>query len=524
MDLRRYQVDCSEAIEEHLLNHRSTLAVLATGLGKTVVFADVIRRRAGFGRAMVLAHRKELINQAAEKIAWVTGMPVDVEMADRRASSLIRSPVIVSSIQTQISGGIDNKRMHLFDPMEFGTLVIDEFHHGTADSYRTVANHYLQNPALKMLGVTATPKRNDRLALGSVIESCAFTMGIRDGIGEGWLVPLKVRRVKVAGLDLSNVTTVAGDFNQGQLGKVMGADEITKATALATMEHSQGRKTLVFCASVDQARIISAYLNGHRQDSSRFLCGETPDDERDSIVDDFRKSRYQYLVNYSVLLEGFDVWDVACVVNARPTKNSLLLEQMIGRGTRPNAEILEGVEDAPTRRGLIETSVKPDTIVVDFMGRIGAHKLAKLTDVLGGNIPDDVRELAETKINNGCDSVDAAIEQARAELIPIKVAGKVKYSGAVEVFDLFGMDREVGSSPVEDWQKEKLEKWRIPLPDSGEEADAIIEEVRSRTRKGLVTYRMARTLKRYGYPTDMSFKEGHSVMDALANNGWRPIR
>jgi superfamily II DNA or RNA helicase len=510
--LRPYQVDCVDAIEEAFAAHTATLAVMATGLGKTICFADLIGRRAKHGRAMVLAHREELIDQAAEKIAWVTGLPVDIEMADRRASNLIKSPVVVSSIQTQIAGRNGKRRMHGFDPHEFATIIFDEAHHCTSDSYVAVASHYLQNPNARLLGVTATPKRTDQLALGQMFESCAFRMGIRDAIQEGWLVPLKVRHVKVESLDLSAVETVAGDFNQHDLGVVMALPDVVKGVGMATLEHAGDRKALIFCASVEQAAAVTLLLNAAKPNSANLVTGKTPRDERRTMIDDYRKSRFQFLCNYSVLLEGFDVWDTSCIVVARPTKSALLLEQMIGRGTRPDAEEIEGIDAAHLRRDAIRQSAKPDGLIVDFVGRVGKHEPARVIDVLGGKMKDAVRELAEEHMNQGCEDVDEAIAWADAALRFAKPVIRGKVKAIVEAFDLFDLDHRVGAAAIESWQKEKLERWRMPIPESAEEAQDLIDEVRRRTRMGLATYRMAKQLKRRGCDPNMPFEQAKAIM------------
>jgi len=176
VQLRPYQEAAVEGVYEAWQTSRATLIVQPTGTGKTIVCAHVIDRLPE-GRVMVLAHREELIFQAADKIQRVTGRAPDIEMAEMRADHgplWDRARVVVSSIQTQCAGASGAPRMKRFDPADFGLVIVDEAHHATAPTYRRVVDHYRQNPDCRVLGVTATPDRHDEEALGQVFESVAY--------------------------------------------------------------------------------------------------------------------------------------------------------------------------------------------------------------------------------------------------------------------------------------------------------------------------------------------------------------
>src|SRR5215813_12088037 len=165
-ELRSYQSSAVESVFDHWKEKQSTLIVAATGTGKTETFCEVIRRVQP-GRAMVLAHRLELVKQAVHRLRKFQ-IDSSIEMADLHAEEQqwSRTPVVVSSVQTQYAGRNGNTRMKRFDPNDFSLLIVDEAHHYTAKSYRKVLDYYKQNPNLKVLGVTATPDRADEQALG----------------------------------------------------------------------------------------------------------------------------------------------------------------------------------------------------------------------------------------------------------------------------------------------------------------------------------------------------------------------
>lgn len=168
MELRPYQQEAREAIFEQWDGGvLKTLLVLPTGCGKTIVFAkvteDCVRRG---DRVLILAHRGELLEQAADKIRQSTGLGCAVEKAEETCmGSWFR--VVVGSVQTMMR----EKRLGQFPEDYFQTIIIDEAHHCISDSYQKVLNHF---SSAKILGVTATPDRGDMRNLGSYFESLSY--------------------------------------------------------------------------------------------------------------------------------------------------------------------------------------------------------------------------------------------------------------------------------------------------------------------------------------------------------------
>lgn len=545
MRLRPYQERGCEAVVREWVDRNSTLVVMPTGTGKTVLFADIIRR-AQPARAMVIAHREELIFQAQSKIARVTGLDVQVEMADYRVdlSGLMGPPpVIVSTVQTHTAGGDGGGRMTKFDPMLFGLLIIDEAHHATAASYRRVIDYYRQNPALKVLGVTATPDRADEEALGQVYETVAFEYEILDAIQDGWLVPVEQQMVEVAGLDFSAVRTVDGDLNGADLASVMEYEKNLHGIADPTIQIVGDRRALVFAASVAHAERLAEIFNRHREGCAGWVCGKTDKDERRKLLADYAAGKLQYVVNVGCLTEGFDDAGVEVVVMGRPTKSRSLYAQMVGRATRPAeaiAHTLNDEEHEEARRAAIAASGKPTCLVIDFVGNSGRHKLCTTADILGGRVSEEALEMAVRRAREAGKPVDMARELSAAEMAlrsraeaeaarRAQVTARAEYSARrVDPFNVL----DIQPRPERGWDRGRAlsEKQRAMLSKQGIDPDSlpyhqarqVIDEIFRRWDNGLSTFRQSRVLKREGIRAPLRREEASRMLDRIATvKGWR---
>lgn len=419
---REYQTNAHESIFEAWKQYRSTLLVMATGLGKTVVAAHVTQAVQP-GRVMVLAHRDELITQAKDKIEDLTKLSVEVEKAELEANTSLyhRMPVVVSSIQTQISGPKNRRRYLRFAPEDFAVLICDETHHALSPSWREVIAHYQKNPNLKLLGMTATPQRADEEALSQVFESVAFQYDILDAIRDGWLVDIAQQYVPVASLDFSHIRTTAGDLNEADLSKVMEAEENIQGVCQPSLEAMFGlapktlsampvpqwreylaalkrppRRTIIFTVSVAQAEMC-ANIFSRAIDGVEWVCGKTNKDKRRAILGRFANGETHAVANCGVLTEGFDNAGVEVIVMARPTKSKTLYLQAIGRATRPLPGVVDGIQTAEGRRAAIAASAKPIARILDFVGNSGRHKIISCVDVLAGKVSEEAREQAKGK-------------------------------------------------------------------------------------------------------------------------------
>lgn len=544
MIARDYQEKAINSVLEVFNEKQSALIVMATGLGKTVVFTHLIKNYVNLGRVMIIAHREELITQAANHVETITGEVADIEMADQFATmhSIFKSQVVVSTVQTQ-NAGRDGGRMKRFEPNEFALLIIDEAHHSTAKSYRNLITHYKDNPNIKILGVTATPDRTDEEALGQIFEEVAFEYAIEDAIDDGWLVTPYQQMISVDGLDYSQIRTTAGDLNGKDLAEVLEYEGNLHAIASPTIELTGDKKTLVFAASVAQAERLTEIINRHKPDAARFVYGKTPKEIRRGMLKDYSASEFQYLVNVGVATEGFDVPDIACIVMARPTKSRSLYTQMLGRGTRALTGLLDDSLDTPElRKQAIADSDKPRLEVFDFVGNCGRHKLITTADILGGKYSDDIVQLANENAAKKNTSVDMISELAEAEQEikerrrkedeynrRRKVVGRAKFSTAkINPFDVLDVTpfRErawhKGKQPTFK-QKTMLEKAGVDTSGlSFTHASQIIGKIIKRQKAGACTYKQTKLLKRFHYDSDgVTFERASEIITALANNNWK---
>lgn len=537
MTLRPYQNAAVEGAFRAWEENASTLIVLPTGLGKTVVFSEIVRRMQP-ARSVVIAHREELIFQAAEKIRRVTGLEGGVEMGQNRADGWFGQPppYVVSTVQTQCSGGDGGGRMTKFDPMDFGLVVIDEAHHATSATYRRVVDWYRRNPKCRILGVTATPDRADEEALGQVFESVAYEYQILQAIRSGWLVPIRQQMVTVGSMDFSGIRTTAGDLNQGELAEVMEEERNLQGVAVPTVEICGERRAIVFAATVKQAERLAEIVNRYRPDRADWLCGKTPKEVRRRKLADFKAGKLQFMVNVGVLTEGFDDSGVEVVVMARPTKSRALYAQMAGRGTRPHdsvAGLLGGCAADRERRALIAASAKPACLVVDFCGNAGRHKLVSSADILGGTVSDDVAEAVSKRIReNGGKPVDveealeaemrAREERRRAEASRrAGLQARAKY--LVSDIDPFnewdltpvaerGWDRHRSFSPRQAqvlMERVGVDPAKIPYS----QGKQLLDEYFRRLQNGYASLKQTRCLRRWGIAAPMRFDETRRLMD-----------
>ncbi|WP_425355329.1 DEAD/DEAH box helicase [Pseudoramibacter faecis] len=271
-ELRPYQAEAKRAIlsawDE---GQKKTLLVLPTGCGKTVVFASVAENQVNKGhRVLIMAHRGELLQQAADKLKEASGLDSVLEKAD---SSVLGSflPVTVGPVQSLSQ----EKRLARFPENYYQDIIVDEAHHCLSDSYQHVLNHF---PEANILGVTATPDRGDMKNLGEFFDSKAYEYSMTDAIREGYLCPIRAQMIPLE-LDINGVGLSSGDFAAGEIGHAL--DPYLRQIAEEMTHYCKGRKTVVFlpliaisqkfCRMLNDVGLKTAEVNGNSDDRAEVL-------------------------------------------------------------------------------------------------------------------------------------------------------------------------------------------------------------------------------------------------------------
>lgn len=536
-DTRYYQDDAVDAVKKSLAENTSALVVMATGLGKTQVAGALTRGTRG--RVLFIAHRSELIDQAAKRMEAMCEEHVEIEQASLYAD---KGRIVIASVQTLSRG--DRFKKWLANAFEL--VIVDEAHHYTAKTYRKPID-YFRSGGAKIVGLTATPDRSDEEALGQIFDDVAFLMDVQEGIEQGFLVPVRAKQIYIEELDISEVDTSGGDLVAGQLDKAL--IKAVESVVQATLREEPDRTCIGFFPGVASAEFAAQRFNALRSGSAIVISDKTPRDERKMLVDDFRKGRYQYLLNCMIATEGFDAPLADCVLLGRPTKSRSLMAQMIGRGTRPAAnaglEAHSAREDAAARRALIAASKKPDLMVLDFQGNVGKHRLSCPLDVLGGNFSEaeiaTAKKLAEKA--PGADQM-ALLGDAREQLRRAREAmenaakllrSKVKHRAeAIDVFAFFELDEgresalnsRYGYKPMTQNQFTALRKAGFTEDElesmSRHTASKVFGEMTRRRELGLCTFKQARTIRPHiAVPDNLSFHRASQTIDYIQASKWR---
>lgn len=517
MELRPYQKESKTAVFEQWGNGiRRTLLVLPTGCGKTIVFAKITEECVRNGdRVLILAHRGELLEQAADKIAKATGLGCATEKAEQSClGSWFR--ITVGSVQSLMR----ESRLKRFPEDYFNTIIIDEAHHCISDSYQRVLNHF---PDAKVLGVTATPDRGDMKNLGQVFESLAYEYTLPKAIKEGYLSPIKAVTIPLQ-VDLTGVGIQSGDFKAGDLGTAL--DPYLERIAEEMEKYCREKKTVVFLPLVKTSQKFRDILNAHGFQAAE-VNGESQN--RAEILDDYAKGRYNVLCNSMLLTEGWDCPDVDCIVVLRPTKVRSLYCQMVGRGTRL----------APGKDHLL---------LLDFLWHTERHELChpahliceseevaqKMTENLekDAGCPIDIEEAEKTASEDVVAQREEALAQKLAEMKrrKRKLVDPLQFEMSIQAEDLAGYVPAFGweMAPPSDNQKKTLEKLGI-MPDEIEnagKASKLLERLDKRRQEGLTTPKQIRFLEGRGFQHvgTWQFETAKKLIDRIAGNGWRVPR
>lgn len=515
MELRPYQQEAKDAVfSEWEHEHDKTLLVLPTGTGKTIVFAKVSEECVRRGkRVLILAHRGELLEQAADKILSATGLGCSVEKAEQSCiGSWYR--ITVGSVQTLMT----EKRLSRFSKDYFDNIIIDEAHHCISDSYQRILNYFAE---AQVLGVTATPDRGDMKNLGQVFDSLAYEYTLPKAIKDGYLSPIKAVTIPLK-IDMTGVATQAGDYKAADIDTAL--DPYLDAIANEMLNYCKDRKTVVFLPLIKTSQKFRDILN-----SKGFKAAEVNgnSDDRAQVLADFDKGVYNVLCNSMLLTEGWDCPSVDCVIVLRPTKVRSLYCQMVGRGTRL----------APGKDHLL---------LLDFLWHTERHELCrpahlicqneevaqKMTaNIADAGCPVDIEEAEQKASEDVVAEREAALAKQLAEMKKRKRAlvDPLQFEMSIQAEDLSSYVPAFGweMSPPSPKQIQALEKLGI-FPDqidNAGKAQKLLDRLDKRRFAGLTTPKQIRLLERFGFQHvgNWSFDDASNMISRIAAIGWTHV-
>jgi superfamily II DNA or RNA helicase len=376
--LRPYQQEALDAIALH----RNGVIDHPTGTGKALVLS--LSRRAlditGDGVFLITAHRDELIAQLVDKVRkWEPMAKVGIEKAEQSAD--LDCQIVVGSIQTLQNGRLARFIVSRGDRIK--GVGVDEVHRVASAQYmKLIAALREACPTLATIGVSATPARGDKRGIGWIMGDLIHYLDLTEAIADGYLVE-PVQIVTNTSADISDVRMVAGDFSVVELGEAVDTDSRNGIIISTYMEHCQGMKAVVFAASVPHAQhlALAFQANGVR---AHAIFGNLPTARRQEMMADFREGRVDVVTSFSVLIEGLDVPDVACVMMCRPSASLGTYKQMLGRSLRPLDSIARLLGPGTTREerlALIADSAKGQALVFDFADVCSKHNVVTMPDL-----------------------------------------------------------------------------------------------------------------------------------------------
>ena len=512
-ELRPYQAEAKQAIlsawDE---GYRKTLLVLPTGCGKTVVFSSVTENQVNKGhRVLIMAHRGELLDQAADKLKEASGLDSVLEKAESTSLGSFL-PVTVGSVQSLAQ----EKRLARFPNDYFQDIIVDEAHHCLSDSYKRVLDHF---PDANILGVTATPDRGDMKNLGEFFDSKAYEYSMTEAIREGYLCPIKAQMIPLE-LDIADVDISSGDFSAGEIGHAL--EPYLQQIAAEMANYCRGRKTVVFlpliatsqkfCAMLNDAGLRAAEVNGNSDDRSEVLA-------------DFEAGKYDVLCNSMLLTEGWDCPSVDCIVVLRPTKIRSLYQQMVGRGMRLSPG-------------------KTELLLLDFLWMTERHDLCRPSALISKD--ETIAKKIDERMMEDADGFDLieAEEQAERDILAEresalakqlaemrgkkrKLVDPLQYAISIAAEDLTNYVPTFAweMAPPSEKQIAFLERRGI-FADSVRNAglaSLLIDRLQRRQQMGLATPKQIRCLGRYGFRQvgTWAFEDASSLISRLADNSWR---
>ena len=358
MQLRPYQQAAVNAVYEHLRSRPpgdNPCVVIPTAGGKTPVLATICRDAVELwnGRVLLLAHVKELLEQAAEKLQMIApGLPVGVYSSGLGRKDLGYAITVA---------GIQSVYKHAVKVGHVDLVIVDECHLLAPDGegmHRTLISDLKAiNPNVRIIGLTATPyrmKHGPICAEGNILNNVCYEVGVKELIAQGYLCPLRTKSGRHKP-DPSQLHVRAGEFVASEVEELMDADNAVGSACREIVEQTVSRRSvLIFASGLKHAEHVCNVMQSRHGIECGMVTGESLPFERATILERFRRGDLKYLCNVNVLTTGFDAPNIDCVALLRPTLSPGLYYQMVGRGFRIDPG-------------------KTDCLILDFGGNVVRH-------------------------------------------------------------------------------------------------------------------------------------------------------
>lgn len=330
VELRDYQTRDAGIIEERWSGDNAIMYQLPTGGGKSVVATKIIWDHKD-EKTLVLAHRKELLVQMRAHLQN-QGLKVGLIVRDKHYD--LDANIIIASINTVAR---DN-RIDMILAQKFDNVIVDEAHRILTNSYdKVISTLQEQNSDLKLLGLTATPTRRDKKSFADLFKTLITSESTQSLIDAGYLANYRTYYTPVKDLD-KEVQKYFNDYKLSDLSAYMRKEEMVQYAVDSYKKLGEGRQTIVFCVDRKHAKdVTEAYIEAG-YDKVAYLDGNTPEGEREQILEDFKDGKLTHVICIETLTEGVDVPETGCIQLLRPTLSLILYLQMVGRGLRPKAD------------------------------------------------------------------------------------------------------------------------------------------------------------------------------------------
>jgi superfamily II DNA or RNA helicase len=514
--LRPYQEEAvSAGLERIASTERQGIVQTFTGSGKTRTAIALIRRwltASPNDRALWVANRTVLIEDARARLAKSLGLLIGHEQAERRADD---ERVVVGSLQT-----MKDDRLLKMGPDSFGLLVFDECQYWDSPIGQALRSHFAR---AKVIGLSATPGSGDVI----------YSRDVLWGIDEGYAVPIVPRYERLVELDISGIKSAKNASGQKDLQIGALEEAVLKAAAPiadAVWKHCQDRHPIIYTPGVASAHAVAKILNDRRPGWIESVDSKTPPGERRRIQQAFNDGELRALVNCGIYLFGFDAPTCDAIVLARLTEDWGLWMQMLGRGIRPGPGIGE-LATKEERIAAIASSHKPNMLLLDITGQHGKHVICAPTDI-DRSLEKDVRARAEKKLRDDPQTtVTDAIKEAKAwkrgeydRLAKMAALAKIKSEGGTfDPFHAAGVrDRDAYKEYAPAWTREPaslaqkmwLRGQKLPEDISKGEASKMREQADKWMAAGMATYSQRLQLSALGLPHDLPFQQAADLLYA----------